>query len=210
MSVENLLWGAAAAFRRMLKLGFEIAQSSVAKYNGQALWTVKPRLVDLSAKPRARHCRHGFFVARPSGSQAAVWLRHSYGFDRQDLVWINVTTNPTAEWVATSDHRGLSLDELHAMCSGIAIQIYGAVVTRRLRAMGIRDKPITPASLAEWLCRTAIGSIRRGVWITSCLRQEHLRRILKSLSRIITTASETHRSLHKDAPVSRPVQHPAS
>ena len=29
-------------------------------------------------------------------------------------------------------------------------RIYGAVVTRRLRAMGIRDKPIAP-----WLCRTA-------------------------------------------------------
>jgi len=32
----------------------------------------------------------------------------------------------------------------------------GSVVTRRLRAMGIRDKPTAPASpLAEWLCRTA-------------------------------------------------------
>jgi hypothetical protein len=41
-------------------------------------------------------------------------------------------------------------------------RIYGAVVTRRLRAMGIRDKPIAPAS--PWqngFAERLIGSIRR-------------------------------------------------
>jgi transposase InsO family protein len=61
-------------------------------------------------------------------------------------------------------------------------RIYGAVVTRRLRATGIRDKPISPAS--PWqngFAERLIGSIRR-----ECLDhlivfgEEHLRRILKS------------------------------
>jgi Integrase core domain len=41
-------------------------------------------------------------------------------------------------------------------------RIYGAVVTRRLRAMGIRDKPFAPAS--PWqngFAERLIGSIRR-------------------------------------------------
>ena len=41
-------------------------------------------------------------------------------------------------------------------------RIYGAVVRRRLRAMGIRDKPIAPAS--PWqngFAERLIGSIRR-------------------------------------------------
>jgi Integrase core domain len=41
-------------------------------------------------------------------------------------------------------------------------RIYGAVVTRRLRAMGIRDKPVAPAS--PWqngFAERLIGSIRR-------------------------------------------------
>ena len=41
-------------------------------------------------------------------------------------------------------------------------RIYGSVVTRRLRAMGIRDKPIAPAS--PWqngFAERLIGSIRR-------------------------------------------------
>jgi hypothetical protein len=32
MSLENLLWGAPRIHRELLKLGFELAQSSVAKY----------------------------------------------------------------------------------------------------------------------------------------------------------------------------------
>ena len=41
-------------------------------------------------------------------------------------------------------------------------RIYGTVVTCRLRAMGIRDKPIAPASLWQnGFAERLIGSIRR-------------------------------------------------
>jgi Integrase core domain len=89
----------------------------------------------------------------------------------------------------------------------IAIGFYGAIVTRRLRAMGIRDKPIAPAS--PWqngVAERLIGSIRR-----ECLDhiivfgEAHLRRILISYAAYYNSV-RTHRSLHKDAPVSRPVQ----
>jgi hypothetical protein len=75
--------------------------------------------------------------------------------------------------------------------------IYGVVVTRRLRAMGIRDKPIAAAS--PWqngFAEQLIGSIRR-----ECLdhiivsREAHLRRILISYA-----------ALNKDAPIFRPIQ----
>jgi hypothetical protein len=47
-------------------------------------------------------------------------------------------------------------------------QIYGAVVTRRLRAMGIRDKPIAAASAWQnGFAERLIGSIRRECWIAS-------------------------------------------
>jgi transposase InsO family protein len=61
-------------------------------------------------------------------------------------------------------------------------RIFGAIVTRRLQAMGIRDKPIAPASpwqndFAEWF----IGSIRREcVDHIIVLGEAHLRRILRS------------------------------
>src|SRR5260370_41400025 len=76
--------------------------------------------------------------------------------------------------------------------------------------MGIRDKPIAPAS--PWqncFAERLIGSIRR-----ECLDhiivldEEHLRRILKNYADYYNGV-RTHRSLNKDAPVSRQVQRSA-
>ena len=76
-----------------------------------------------------------------------------------------------------------------------------------LRAMGIRDKPIAPAS--PWqngFAERLIGSIRREcVDHIIVLGEAHLRRILRSYARYYNEI-RTHRSLDKDAPVTRPVQ----
>ena len=86
-------------------------------------------------------------------------------------------------------------------------RIYGAVVKRRLRAMGIRDRPITPASPSRnGFAERLIGSIRRecvGHFIA--WGEAHLRRILRTYGRYYKDI-RTHWSLDKDAPVSRPVQ----
>src|SRR5258708_27029328 len=66
--------------------------------------------------------------------------------DRRDLVWINVTGNPTAEWVARQITEAFPWDEAPRYLIRDRDRIYGSVVTRRLRAMGIRDKPTAPAS----------------------------------------------------------------
>jgi hypothetical protein len=85
-------------------------------------------------------------------------------------------------------------------------RIYGTVVTRRLRAMGIRDKPTAPAS--PWqngFAERLIGSIRRECLDhTIVFSEAHLRRILKSYAGYYNSV-RTHRSLHKDAPISRPI-----
>ena len=65
--------------------------------------------------------------------------------DRRNLVWINVTTNPTAEWVARQITEAFPWNEAPRYMIRDRDHIYGAVVTRRLRAMGIRDRPIAPA-----------------------------------------------------------------
>jgi transposase InsO family protein len=90
-------------------------------------------------------------------------------------------------------------------------RIYGTIVTRRLRAMGIGDKPTAPAS--PWqngFAERLIGSIRR-----ECLDhvvvfgEAHLRRILRSYAHYYNDI-RTHRSLDRDAPVSRQVQRAGS
>src|ERR1700716_401827 len=115
-----------------------------------------------------------------------------YGFvilrlDRRDLVWIGVTTNPTAEWVARQITEAFPWDDAPRYMIRDRDRIYGTVVTRRLRAMGIRDKPTAPAS--PWqngFAERLIGSIRR-----ECLDhiivlgKEHLRRILKNYAELL-------------------------
>jgi transposase InsO family protein len=111
---------------------------------------------------------------------------------RRDLVWINVTTNPTAEWVARQITEAFPWDGAAGYMIRDRDRIYGAVVTRRLRAMGIRDKPIAPAS--PWqngFAERLIGSIRREcVDHIMVLGEMHLRQVLKSYARYYNRASE--------------------
>jgi transposase InsO family protein len=127
--------------------------------------------------------------------------------DRRDLAWISVTTHPTAEWIARQITEAFPWNGAPRYMIRDRDRIYGALVTRRLRAMGIRDKPTAPAS--PWqngFAERLIGSIRR-----ECLDhivvlgEMHLRRVLKSYADYYNSV-RTHRSLNKDAPVTRPVQ----
>jgi len=206
MSVENPLWGAPRIHGELLKLGFEVAQSSVAKY------MVKRR------GPPSQGWRTFLRNHAPDIAAMDLFVVPTIGFkllyglvivriDRRDLVWINVTTNPTAEWIARQITEAFPWDGAPSYMIRDRDRIYGAVVTRRLRAMGIRDKPIAPAS--PWqngFAERLIGSIRRECLDhVIVLSEERLRRILRSYARYYNEI-RTHRSLDKDAPVTRPVQ----
>ena len=206
MSVENPLWGAPRIHGELLKLGIEVAQSSVAKYMvkrrgppGQGWRTfLRNHAPDIAAMD--------LFVV-PTIDFKLLYGLVVVRLDRRELVWISVTTHPTAEWVARQITEAFPWNEPPRYMIRDRDRIYGAVVTRRLRAIGIRDKPITPGS--PWqngFAERLIGSIRREcVDHIIVLGEAHLRRTLKSYARYYNGV-RTHRSLNKDAPVSRSVQ----
>ena len=206
MSVENPLWGAPRIHGELLKLGFEVAQSSVAKY------MVK------RGGPPSQGWRTFLRNHAPDIAAMDLFVVPTIGFDllyafiivrldRRDLVWINVTTNPTAEWIAGQLTEALPWDEAPRYLIRDRDRIYGTVVMHRIRAMGIRDKPTAPAS--PWqngFAERLIGSIRREcVDHFVVLGKAHLCLILRAYARYFNNI-RTHRSLDKDAPVSRPVQ----
>ena len=206
MSVENPLWGAPRIHGELLKLGFEVAQSSVAKY-------MVKRRGPPNQEWRTFLCNHAPDIAAmdlfvvPTIGFSLLYAFVIVRLDRRNLVWINVTANPTADWIARQMTEAFPWDDAPKYLIRDRDRIYGAVVTRRLRAMGIRDKPTAPAS--PWqngFAERLIGSIRR-----ECLDhivvfgEAHLRRILRSYACYYNDV-RTHRSLDKDAPVSRPVQ----
>jgi hypothetical protein len=96
MSIENPLWGAPRIHGELLKLGFEVAQSSVAKY------MVKRR------RPPSQGWRTFLPNHAPDIAAMDLFVVPTIGFGllyafvivrlhRRDMVWINVTANPTAE-----------------------------------------------------------------------------------------------------------------
>jgi transposase InsO family protein len=183
----------------LLKLGFSVAQSSVDRY-----WSC---VVDRPVKDGRPFLRNHApdIAAMDLLVVPTIGFKLLYGIvivriDRRDLVWINVTTNPTAEWVARQITEAFPWDDAPGYMIRDRDRIYGTVVTRRLRAMGIRDKPIAPAS--PWqngFAERLIGSIRRECLDhVIVLGEAHLRRILNGV--------RTYRSLNKDTPDSRSVQ----
>jgi transposase InsO family protein len=179
MSIENPLWGAPRIHGELLKLGFDVAQSSVAKYMVRRYG------------PQSQGWRTFLRNHAPDIAAMDLFVVPTIGFgllyafvivrlDRRNLAWVNVTANPTAEWIVRQLTEAFPWNEAPRYLIRDRDRIYGAVVTRRLRAMGIRDKPTAPAS--PWqngFAERLIGSIRREC-VGHCfvLGEAHLRRIL--------------------------------
>ena len=145
MSMENPLWGAPRIHGELLKLGYEVAQSTVAKY------MVKRR------RPPSQGWRTFLRNLAPDIAAMDMFVVPTIGFDllyafvivrlgRRELVWINVTANPTAEWIARQLTEAFPWDEPPGYLIRDRDCIYGTIVTSRILAMGIRDKPIAPTS----------------------------------------------------------------
>jgi len=129
MSVENPLWGAPRIHGELLKLGFEVAQSSVAKY------MVKRR------GPPSQGWRTFLRNHAPDIAAMDLFVVPTIDFDllyafvivrldRRDLVWINVTANPTAEWVARQITEAFPWDEAPHYLIRDRDRIYGSVPSR--------------------------------------------------------------------------------
>ena len=206
MSRENPLWGAPRIHGELLKLGVDVSQSSVAKY-------MERRRGPPSQGWRAFLRNHAPHIAAVDLFVVpTIGLKFLYGLvvihlDRRRLVWTNVTANPTAEWIARQITEAFPWDQTPRYLIRDRDRAYSAVVTQRLQAMGIRDRPIAPRS--PWQnanVERVIGSIRR-----ECLDhvivfgEAHLRRILAAYGAYYNDI-RTHLALDKDAPMSRPVQ----
>ena len=142
MSVDNPLWGAPRIHGELLKLGFEVAQSSVAKY------MVKRR------GPPSPGWRAFLRSHAPDIAAMDLFIAPTIGFDmlyvfvivrleRRKLVWINVTPHPTAEWIARQVTEAFPWAEaprylIRALAADRSDQSFGeAVLPRRAWGNGL-------------------------------------------------------------------------
>jgi transposase InsO family protein len=206
MSKENPLWGAPRIHGELLKLGFEIAESTVSKYMIRCggppsqSWRTFLRnhadaiaAIDLCVVPTLTfECLLAFLVV---------------GHERRRLLWFAVTRNPTAEWLARQITEAFPWDSAPKYLIRDNDSAFGVAFKARVLAMGIRDRPTSFRS--PWqngYVERLIGSIRH-----ECLdhlmvfNAEHLRRILAKYATYYNEV-RTHVSLGKDAPCTRPIE----
>ena len=206
MSKENPLWGAPRIHGELLKLGFEIAESTVSKYmirhRGPPSQTWRTFLrnhadaiaaIDLCVvRTLTFECLFAFLVI---------------GHGRRRLLWFAVTRHPTAEWLAQQMVEAFPWDTAPSYLVRDNDGAYGQTFKDRVRAMGIRDRPISPRS--PWqnpYVERLIGTLRRDCLDHVLIFDErHLRRVLTSYS-VYYNETRTHLGLGKDAPLGRAVE----
>ena len=206
MSLENALWGASRIHGELLKLGYEVAQSTVSKYMARG-----GRPPSQSWKTFLRN--HAEAIAAvdmcmvPTLSFERLFAFLVLGHRRRQLLWFEVTHQPTAAWLARQITEAFPWASAPAYLVRDNDRAYGQVFTSRVTAMGIRDRPISPGS--PWqngIAERLIGTLRR-----ECLDhmvifgEAHLRRILSAYA-VYYNQTRTHLALNKDCPRERPIQ----
>ena len=206
MSLANPLWGAPRIHGELLKLGIDVGQTSVAKYMAR-----DRRGPSQGWRTFLRNHADGIasmdlFVVPTLSFRplcGILVLRHR----RRRLLWLGVTANPTAGWIAQQVTEASGWEAAPQYIVRDRDCAYGAAYARRVRAMGIRDRPTAPRS--PWqnaYAERLIGSIRREVLDhVVVLGERHLRHLLQSYATYYNEA-RTHLSLNKDAPTPRAAQ----
>src|SRR3974390_841098 len=131
MSVENRLWGAPRIHGELLKLGFEVSQSSVAKYMVKRRGPPSQGWRGFLRNHLPHIAAMDLFVV-PTISFDLLYAFVIVRLDRRALLWIGVTRHPTAEWIAHQITAAFPGDEAPRYLIRDRDRIFGAIVTRRL------------------------------------------------------------------------------
>jgi transposase InsO family protein len=206
ISLANPLWGAPRIHGELLKLGIDVGQTSVGKYMAR-----NKRPPSQGWKTFLRNHADGIasidlFVVPTVSFQllyGLLILKHG----RREIMQLSATAHPSAEWISRQLTEAFGWEEGPCYLVRDRDGVYGEVFTRRVRAMGIRDRPTAPRS--PWQnghCERLIGSIRR-----KCLDhmvvfgERHLCRLLRTYADYYNR-TRTHLSLDKDAPATRAIE----
>jgi transposase InsO family protein len=206
LSRENLPRGAPCIHGELLKLGYEIVETTVARY--------MVRRPDPPAQSWRTFIRNHLaeivaidFLTMPTTSFRTLYVFVALSLDRRRIVHLNVTASPTAEWTSLQLIQAFPFDSAPRFLIRDRDSIYGEQVTETTRVLGIKQKVIAYES--PWqngYVERVIGSMRR-----ECLDhvivfgERHLRRVLRKYVACYH-GSRTHLGLDKEAPEPRAIQ----
>ena len=207
MANDNPLWGAPRIHGEMLKLGFDISESTVVRYMPRKPQRTTRQRWKTFLKNHSAEIISLDFLVVPTITFKLLHVLVFLSHDRRKIIYSNVTAHPTAEWAAQQLRNAFFVTEPLKFLIRDRDKNFGEVFTDTVRALGIR--PILTAYRAPWqngYAERLIGSIRR-----ECLdhliimNERHLRGMLQSYIRYYNT-QRTHLGINKDSPEPRGVQ----
>jgi hypothetical protein len=140
ISLENPICGATKIHGELLKLGIQVAQSTVSTY-------MVPRRDRPLQTWKTFVCNHMEGIAAidlfvvPTIAFQQLFAFLVLGLDRRQLLWFAVTRNPTAEWLARQVTEAFPWDRAPKYLIRDNDKAFGVAFKARVRAMGIRDRP---------------------------------------------------------------------
>ena len=206
MSLENPLWGAPRIHGELLKLGYDICESSISKYMARRsgpptqTWQtfIRNHLTEIAAID--------FFTVR-TATFRTLYVFLVLSLDRRRVVHFNVTPDPSAAWTSLQLIQAFPFDSAPQYLIRDRDGVYGRRVIDTLEILDIEQ--IVTAPRSPWqngYCERVIGTIRRECLDhVIVLGESHLRRVLKEYLAYYH-GSRTHLGLEKDAPMPRAVQ----
>ena len=210
MHAANPLWGAPRIHGELLKLGFAVSQSTVAKYLGPRDGSPSQTWRTFLDNHISQLASIDFFTV-PTATFRVLFVFVVLSQDRRRIVHLNVTTHPTPAWTAQQLREAWPWDTAPRFVIRDRDGIYGREVRDVAQAMDVEEVLTAPRS--PWqspFVERLIGSLRR-----ECL--DHVivwneRSLLRHLKRYVTYYHEwrTHLSLDKDAPTPRAVHEKTS
>jgi hypothetical protein len=124
----------------LLKLGIDIGQTSVAKYMAKRRDPPSQGWRTFLRNHADGIAAMDMFVV-PTISFRLLYGLLIVGKGRRHILWFGVTAHPTAEWIANQVTEACGWEQAPRYLIRDRDGAYGEVFIRRLRSIGIRDRP---------------------------------------------------------------------
>ena len=207
MVAENPTWGAPRIHGELLKLGFDLSETTVSRWVRRAPRTPDPakRWLTFLRNHREAIAAMDFFTV-PTLTFGVLYCFFIIGHDRRKILRFNVTRNPSALWIVQQMREAWPYAPAHRFLLFDHDSKFGADVISATRDLG--SQPTRTAFRSPWQNGVAerwVGSCRRDLLDhVIVLNERHLKRLMSEYVRYYHE-DRTHLGLAKDTPAGRPI-----
>ena len=206
MVAENPTWGAPRIHGELLKLGFDLSETTVSRWARRAPRNPNPgkRWITFLRNHREAIAAMDFFTV-PTLTFGILYCFFVISHDRRKILRFNVTRNPSALWIVQQMREAWPYAPAHRFLLFDHDSKFGTDVISAARDLG--SQPTRTAFRSPWQNGVAerwVGSCRRDLLDhVIVLNQRHLKRLMSEYVRYYHE-DRTHLGLGKDTPAGRP------